>query len=127
MVLKNNRKRNIVKLKNKNRAKFPAQKSTSSMIVVESPLERDLCNYLEFDHDVVRYEPQPEGYEYVLDGKPRFYTPDFEVFFGETSSYYEVKYRAEIENDVSFESELAAKAKAAQEQGKDLILVTRFI
>lgn len=77
MPLKKSRKRNIVKLKNKSITKFPAQKSSRSMVVLESPLERDFCYHLEFDQDVVSYEPQPEGYEYVLDGELRFYTPYF--------------------------------------------------
>ncbi len=124
MPLKKSRKRNIVKLKDKSITKFPAQKSSSSKIALESPLERDFCYHLEFDQDVVSYEPQPEGYEYVLDGELRFYTPDFEVFFGKPSSYYEVKFRDDIEGDAEFDHEFAAKSKAAQDLGKDLVLVT---
>jgi hypothetical protein len=118
------KKRNIDKLKNKSITKFPAQKSTSSLITLESPLEKDFCYHLEFDNSVMSYEAQPIGYDYALEGKLRFYTPDFEIFFDTSSSYYEIKYRVDIEHDEEFEAEFSAKKDAARKLGKDLILVT---
>ncbi|SFF89633.1 hypothetical protein [Neptunomonas qingdaonensis] len=118
------KKRKIRDLMNKSITRFPARKSTSSCIYLESPLEKDYCYYLEFDEEVRLYEPQPLGFTYWYDEKEHIYTPDFEVFFSSNSCYYEIKYKADIDKDAGFYVWFEVVKNEARNQGKDLILVT---
>lgn len=73
---------------------FPATKSTDGLIDVEGELERDYCYVLEFDKQVVFYEPQPASIPYFYNGKERHYTADFRVVYeNKVVEYVEVKYR----------------------------------
>lgn len=70
----------------------------------ESSLERDLIISLEFDRNVESYEEQPIRINYLVDGQPRSYTPDFFVRYRDDiepankfkPTIIEVKYRSEI-------------------------------
>lgn len=57
---------------------FPSRKN-GSQIVCEVRLEADACFYWEHDKNVVSYREQPECLLIEVEGKPRRYTPDFEV------------------------------------------------
>lgn len=60
------------------RGKFPSRKM-GRMIHWESQLERDAVFLFEFSPGVVMYREQPLTTHYMLDGKTRRYTPDFEL------------------------------------------------
>ena len=66
----------------------------------ESALERDFALLLEDYPDVSHYQEQPISIEYYHDGRNRIYTPDFLVYFSETTKQKpwlcEIKYRAEL-------------------------------
>lgn len=78
----------------KNIVRVSAAKSESGRpILVESILEKKYTLHLDFDANVVRYQPQPKTFELTFDdGSMHTYTPDFEVLFLDGStSYVEVK------------------------------------
>ena len=118
------KKRNLNNLLSKSITKFPSIKSDISPTLTESPLESDFCYYLEFDNEVIKYEAQPTAIAYWYGGKRHWYTPDFEVFYEESSCYYEIKYQKDVERDDEFEFRFAEQKKSAKELGKDLFLIT---
>ena len=76
----------------------------------ESQVERDLLYCLEFAQDVASYVPQPETFEFWLDGKKCRYTPDVRV----TQTDGEIRFKetkAELPNP---ESVMALRLNAAQ-------------
>jgi hypothetical protein len=81
----------------KNIGKFPSLKNKST-VWFESHLERDFIYLLEFDKDVIKYEEQPFKVNYFLDGKKRFYTPDFFVKRQHKNQIVEIKPQSKIEN-----------------------------
>ena len=66
------------------RGKFPSRKM-GRMIHWESQLERDAIMLFEFSPGIAAYREQPLKTQYVIDGKVRRYTPDFELTFNSGS------------------------------------------
>ena len=94
------------------------------MVLTEGTVEKDFCYHLELDPLVKKYQCQPLGYYYYLNGERRSYTPDFEVYIdGGVNTYYEVKELEYLEDDDDFPIEFAAQQKQAEILGKQLILV----
>lgn len=60
------------------RGRFPSRKSGRS-VAFESLIERDAVLLFEFSRGVVRYREQPYSIHYTFEGRPRRYTPDFEL------------------------------------------------
>lgn len=81
----------------KNIGKFPSLKNKST-VWFESHLERDFIYLLEFDKEVIKYQEQPFKINYFLDGKKRFYTPDFFVEKQHKNQVVEIKPQSKIEN-----------------------------
>lgn len=70
---------------------FPSRKN-SRVIVCESKLEADFCQWLEFDPEVISYKPQPVTICIRVEGKIKEYTPDFQVSYRlRPDVFYEVK------------------------------------
>lgn len=59
--------------------------------VMESQIEDDYFNYLEFADSVISFESQPQSEYYSFKGKTCRYTPDFEVKTKEYISVVEIK------------------------------------
>ncbi|MGF1884745.1 Tn7 transposase TnsA N-terminal domain-containing protein [Photobacterium profundum] len=75
----------------KNIYKFISVKNKTS-IMCESSLEYDTCFLFEYNVDIVNYQSQPSGFEYIFEEKKRFYTPDFLAEYVDlTKEYFEVK------------------------------------
>jgi len=94
---------------------IPSQKNGEE-VWFESALERDFALILEDHPDVSHYQEQPITIDYHHNGKNRIYTPDFLVYFNESSNMKpwlcEVKYRPELREKFS---RLKPKFKAAIE------------
>lgn len=73
------------------RGKYPSRK-LGRMVQWESHLERDAILLLEYSPGITSYQEQPRKIEYVMDGKVRFYFPDFEICHADgRHGYIEVK------------------------------------
>lgn len=113
--------------------KFPSTKSfyeasrrPFTMVLVESPLERDFCFHLESNPNVIRYFPQPKTF--VVNSelmKDREYTPDFEVhYLNGKKAYIEVKADiSDLEDDYLHKLSLAAGQMLRS--GYDFIIVEK--
>jgi len=82
----------------KNIGKFPSLKNKST-IWFESLLERDFLYLIEFDKNVVKYREQPFKVKYLLDGKQRYYTPDFFIERHNENQVIEVKPQSKVEKE----------------------------
>lgn len=69
-------RRKLGKSKVNNIHRFVSFKNSSTLLT-ESALEFDSCYPLEYDHNVIAYEAQPEGFEYIYQDEVHKYTPDF--------------------------------------------------
>ncbi len=87
------------------RGKFPSRKN-ARMIHWESLLERDAVFLFEFSSGVRQFREQPLTINYALEGKPRRYTPDFELILSDGSvELVEVKPKEKLllpENSLRF-------------------------
>jgi hypothetical protein len=118
------KRRNLKKFKRKTICRFPSIKGDVPVVLTEGTVEKDFCYHLELDPLVKKYQCQPLGYYYYLNGERRSYTPDFEVDIdGGVNTYYEVKELEFLEDDDDFPIEFAAQQKQAEILGKQLILV----
>jgi hypothetical protein len=81
----------------KNIGKFPSLKN-KSIVWYESHLERDFIYLIEFDRNVIRYQEQPFKINYFLNGKRRFYTPDFFVERQSKNQVVEIKPQSKVKN-----------------------------
>lgn len=86
----------------------------SEEVWFESALERDFALILEDHPEVTHYQEQPITIEYFYNDKNRVYTPDFLVYFSESSGIKpwlcEIKYRSELKEKIG---KLKPKFKAA--------------
>lgn len=77
--------------------KYPSGKMERT-IKWEGTLERDYVSILEWQQDVIEYWEQPIKIKYHLNGKMRYYTPDFLVIRNSGKSLVEVKPRYRLED-----------------------------
>ncbi|MFT6269585.1 MAG: hypothetical protein ACJAVV_002412 [Alphaproteobacteria bacterium] len=56
-------------MKGKTICRFPSSKPSPETIYTEGVLEKEFCYHLEADDTVVRYESQPVGFHYWIDGE----------------------------------------------------------
>ena len=105
------------------RGKFPSRKN-ARMIHWESLLERDAVFLFEFSSGVRQFREQPLTITYALEGKPRRYTPDFELILSDGSvELVEVKPKEKLllpENSLRF----TAITRHLSLQGWPLIFLT---
>jgi hypothetical protein len=80
--------------------KFPSLKM-GRLVCWESQIERDYIYLLEFDPAVISYAEQPLRISYHLDGKERYYTPDFLVKRADKSIIVEVKPEEDAQEEVN--------------------------
>ena len=94
------------------------------MFRVESSLEYYTCFHLEYSSDVRAYIAQPGPIEYLLNGKPENFFPDFWVDSTKMSIYLlEVKHSSKISNpDFRYKFQLRRNAPALN--GLPLLLIT---
>ena len=90
------------------------------LVQFESTLERDFINLLEFDYEVMDYIEQPVTIEYIMDGRHRYYTPDFLVRYMPSDPQRppmlcEIKYTEDL---IKYSSELKPKFEAAKKYCK---------
>jgi hypothetical protein len=79
-------------MKGKSICRFPSLKPTPNTIYTEGVIEKDFCYHLEVDNEIVEYESQPLGFFYWIGPVRHVYTPDFQVFYRNSSiKYFEVK------------------------------------
>ena len=84
---------------------------SSEYTYFEASLERDALILCEFDPNVEFFKTQPRRFNYVLNDKPRYYTPDIMVKYKNGSVLLvEVKYRDDLRKKWT---ELKPKFKAA--------------
>jgi len=87
-----NKKRNLKNMKGKSICRFPSLKPTPNTIYTEGVIEKDFCYHLEVDNEIIEYESQPLGFYYWVGPVRHVYTPDFQVFYKNSSiKYFEVK------------------------------------
>lgn len=104
---------------------FKGIKSTDNVTHTESPLEADFCYHLEFDHNVVEYQAQPDGFYYHYEGKRRRYFPDFWVKYQNgTTSYFEVKYQEDVDRVAGFNEWFSAVESTTRRHGIGFFLIT---
>lgn len=102
--------------------KFPSLKNKKT-IWFESHLERDFIYLLEYEKEVIRYSEQPFKVEYVLEGKKRFYHPDFLVVRKEKNQVVEVKPKHKL-SDPEFRYFVSLMTTKFAEMGYEYIVVT---
>jgi len=99
----------------------------------ESALERDFVQLTKYNPDVYSIKEQPIRIKYNLNGKNKFYTPDFLVVFKEESArknwLVEIKYENEIrENFHEFKPRFkAAKLYCSNEGWEFKVFTEKFI
>ena len=94
------------------------------MFRLESSLEYYACFHLEYSSDVKAYIAQPGPIEYLLDGKPHNFFPDFWVDSIKNSAYLlEVKHSSKISNS-KFRYKFQLRKSAPALNGLPLILIT---
>lgn len=94
-----------------------ASNKDDSLISFESSLERDFIQVTNFNASVASFVEQPVKIEYKdTDNKPRYYTPDFLLYYKEDFEQkpllVEIKYRENLKRNWT---ELKPKFKAALE------------
>lgn len=101
---------------------FPSLKNRG-VVVCESRLEADFCLWLEYDAEVVSYQPQPKTVPLFVDDATYRYTPDFlAVYFTGEEKAWEVKPRGVYQWPAYLRKIAAAKEYfAAQGQRFELI------
>lgn len=116
-------RRKLGKSKVNNIHRFVSHKN-SSTILAESTLEFHGCYHLEYDHKVLSFESQPEGYEYIYENKVHRYTPDYlSRMKNGQEPYIEVK-PARIAKRKNFLDRFYCMQDAARKSGRDLLLWT---
>lgn len=94
------------------------------MFRVESSLEYYTCFHLEYSSDVKAYIAQPGAVEYLLNGKPKNFFPDFWVDSTKKSTYFlEVKHSSKVSNS-KFRYKFQLRRNAPALNGLPLILIT---
>ena len=94
------------------------------MFKLESSLEYFACFHLEYSSDVKAYISQPGPIEYLLDGKPENFFPDFWVDSAKNSTYLlEVKHSSKISNP-KFRHKFQLRRNAPALNGLQIILIT---
>lgn len=102
--------------------KFPSIKLNRT-VWWESQIERDYIYLLEFDTDVVFYQEQPLRIEYVCDGSPHCFTPDFLVQRMSKTQIVEVKSEEQSSKEGNTVLHRSA-ASACRQQGYEFMVVT---
>ncbi|WP_422136742.1 TnsA endonuclease N-terminal domain-containing protein [Endozoicomonas sp. ALD040] len=116
-------RRKLGKSKVNNIHRFVSLKNPST-ILTESALEFDSCYPLEYSSKVLSYESQPEGYEYVFEGRICRYTPDFlSRMIGGERPYIEVK-PERVARRKDFLERFHCMKAAAERSGTQLLLWT---
>lgn len=116
-------RRHLIHSRVKNLFKFVSAKM-DTVFTVESALEFDACFHLEYSHDIISYEAQPEGFIYEFNGRPCPYTPDFKINHAVSEfQFLEIKPVGKT-NDADFIERFKAKRVQATKNGISLILVT---
>jgi hypothetical protein len=117
------KKRILRNSKVKNISRFVSLKS-ECIQVTESDLEFDACFHFEFAPNIIKFETQPVGFKYRLNGNLRRYTPDMLCYFTDGyTPYYEVKPKWVAETD-EFKEKFDAQKQHALSIGHDLLLLT---
>ncbi|WP_299734230.1 Tn7 transposase TnsA N-terminal domain-containing protein [uncultured Endozoicomonas sp.] len=116
------KKRDLRKQKGKSITTFPSKRKIP--FLTESPLEADFCYHLDYDLDVISYEPQPLGFYYLFEGKVCLYTPDFLVHDKTGFHYYEVKYKKYTQSKYFSSGRFDACVEQARALGKSLSIIT---
>ncbi|MEH6532291.1 MAG: TnsA endonuclease N-terminal domain-containing protein [Photobacterium frigidiphilum] len=107
----------------KNISRFVSIK-TDSIHTVESDLEFDACFHFEFASEILMYEAQPLGFEYMLNGKSHRYMPDFLCLYADGyQPFYEIKPKYIVESD-EYQEVFSAQQKQAVNMGQDLRVLT---
>ncbi|WP_257296462.1 TnsA endonuclease N-terminal domain-containing protein [Endozoicomonas sp. YOMI1] len=116
-------RRKLGKSKVNNIHRFVSHKNAST-ILTESTLEFHGCYPLEYDYDVISFESQPEGYEYIYENKVHRYTPDYlSRMKNGQEPYIEVK-PSRIAKRKDFLDRFYCMQEAARKSGRDLLLWT---
>lgn len=94
------------------------------MFKLESSLEYYTCFHLEYSSDVKAYIAQPGPIEYLLNGEPENFFPDFWVDSTKMSTYLlEIKHSSKISNpDLRYKFQLRRNAPALN--SLPLVLIT---
>lgn len=102
---------------------FPSLKN-EGVVVCESKLEADFCLWMEYSEKVISYQPQPERFEFVMDGGVYSYTPDFlaNLFTGQ-KAYWEVKHES-IKSDHDYLEKFSMARQHVASRGCKLELAT---
>jgi hypothetical protein len=117
------KRRDLKKMKGKNICLFPSLKPTPNTIYTEGVIEKDFCYHLEVDNEVIEYESQPLGFYYWMGSERYVYTPDFQVFYKNSSiKYFEVKELKYLDDD--FYEKFPIWQQQSLLLGKTLELVT---
>lgn len=108
---------------NKNISKFSSDKNQASALC-EGTLELDACYFFESLDSIVRYEYQPDSYQYVLNGRTINFYPDFKLYFdtGEVILVEIKPFRKACKN--TFKDKFKARREAIRKNGNDFILLT---
>ena len=116
-------RRKLGKSKVNNIHRFVSHKNSSTTLT-ESTLEFHGCYPLEYDHEVVSFESQPEGYEYTYENRIHKYTPDYlSRMRNGHEIYIEVK-PSKIAKRKDFQDRFYCMRDAARKSGRDLLLWT---
>ncbi|MBM7070681.1 Tn7 transposase TnsA N-terminal domain-containing protein [Shewanella sp. 202IG2-18] len=104
---------------------FPADKSLDQISYQESSLEADLCYHLEFDKNVLSYQPQPPKIFFRYKNELHEYTADFLVNYRDgTIRYIEVKFNKDIERIDDFDERNAAIEMTLESKGFEFQVLT---
>ncbi len=118
-------RRDISKLMSQSINVFPAKKSLVEVTYTEGSLEADLCYHLEFDQNVISYEPQPPKISYLYQDGMHEYTADFKVtYLNGSVRYIEIKFVKDILRIKGFGEWKSAIRNALNYQGFEFKVLT---
>lgn len=102
--------------------KFPSIK-LGRQVWYESPLERDFIHLLELDTTVTFYEEQPLKIHYTVNGRSRYYTPDFLVIRPPIKQIVEVKPEGKILSEKN-QQIFRVASQACYREGCEFVVAT---
>lgn len=101
---------------------FPSIKM-ERMVAFESLIEQDYLYVLDYEPGVLGFEEQPLTIEYQWEDKPRRYTPDFQVRWGDREELVECKPASRVDTEEN-QRKFAAARQWCQHNGQTFAVVT---